>query len=42
MFAAFLGTSHYLSPEGGGGGGNWGAKQGEISPIPALNVTSLK
>ena len=41
MFAAFLGTSHYLSPEGGGGG-NWGAKQGEISPIPALNVTSLK
>ena len=45
MFDAFLGTSHYLSPEGGQGGGGegeFGAKQGEISPIPPLNVTSLK
>ena len=25
-----LGTGHYLSPEGGGGSGGFGAKQGEI------------
>ena len=35
-----LGTGHYLSP--GRGGGGFGAKQGEIHPIPPLNVTSLK
>ena len=28
-----LGTGHYLSP-GGGGEGGFGAKQGEIYPIP--------
>ena len=35
-----LGTGHYLSP--GGAGGGFGAKQGEIYPISPLNVTSLK
>ena len=35
-----LGTGHYLSP--GRRGEGFGAKQGEIYPIPPLNVTSLK
>ena len=41
MFAAFLGTSHYLSPEGGGGGGMGGLPKVKLPPTPKAEARRL-